>query len=543
MQNVAAGVVLLSLCLCGLAQAAETNLVVNGDLEKHGGKDNPAGFKLVGDVEYRYLGDERRDMSSWGVSLQSRQSKGELSTVVRDIDPAAGRWYRFTFRGLPQANFAVRNDDLYMKVAFFGQGGKVSYDAKERKLYDLVEEARRDLSVNGIRGKGGAEVWRTYQLDFMLPFPQVDQLELSIGFSHGDARDGERSLFFVDDVSLVRIPDPTGVHSTTQPTTIKPDRDLIPLGGRWFYLPKDGESQAPRTFNGSNVARLLYKDDRYSVPFAGNTAATMRTGYMDLSGDVLTKDRLLEDNVTISFDDTTMTIRSHGIPNHPTGRFPEQGFGNPSYIEEQRGTFYIPLDPRENKTKLTTAKDNSNRALHMGPIGIAINGVVFFNPFDMGNTVAVDMMDRCCGHPNQDGQYHYHKYPICVNTPWADEGQGHSPLLGWAFDGYPLYGPYEKKDVMAKDVKGDGALNAFNAHYDDDRGWHYHVTPGQFPYLIGGFWGVEDQRNARRGPGGGGGGRGPGGGPGGDRNGPPGGGGRDDRPPPPFREGRNGPRQ
>jgi hypothetical protein len=152
----------------------------------------------------------------------------------------------------------------------------------------------------------------------------------------------------------------------------------------------------------------------------------------------------------------------------------------------------------------------------MGPIGIAINGVVFFNPFDAQSTDATDLMDRCCGHPTPFGQYHYHKYPICVNSPWADEGQEHSPLIGFAFDGFPVYGPYESKDVMAKDVTGKDALNEFNMNYDDQRGWHYHVTPGKFPYIIGGYWGVEDSRDVQRGrPGGMGGG--PGGRPGGPR--------------------------
>ena len=36
--------------------------------------------------------------------------------------------------------------------------------------------------------------------------------------------------------------------------------------------------------------------------------------------------------------------------------------------------------------------------------------------------------------------------------------------------------------------------------YDDERGWHYHVTPGKYPYLIGGFAGIPDPRNLRRGP-------------------------------------------
>ena len=30
-------------------------------------------------------------------------------------------------------------------------------------------------------------------------------------------------------------------------------------------------------------------------------------------------------------------------------------------------------------------------------------------------------------------------------------------------------------------------------------GWHYHVTPGKFPYIIGGYYGEVDRRG-RRGP-------------------------------------------
>ena len=147
------------------------------------------------------------------------------------------------------------------------------------------------------------------------------------------------------------------------------------------------------------------------------------------------------------------------------------------------------------------------------------------------------MMDRCCGHPSPDGQYHYHKYPICVNSPWADEGKAHSPLLGWAFDGFPVYGPYEKADVMAKDIKGTLALNEFNMHYDEERGWHYHVTPGKFPYIIGGYWGTKDAKDGdprRRpgGPGGLGGPPGPNNRPGGQRGPPPNGGGPGNLPPP-----------
>jgi len=336
----------------------------------------------------------------------------------------------------------------------------------------------------------------------------------------------------------VRIPEPADAPKPGAAQTIEmtsPPGKLIPVGGRWSYWAKEDETEAPTKFDASNADQLLYHDAVYSAPFAGNMTAVLHAGELDLAGNAIASDRVLRDNVTVSFDATSMIIHSHGIPNHPTAKFRadrESGNGNPNSIQEQNETFYIPLDPKVNLKHIVTTKDNSNHALPMGPIGIAVNGVVFFNPFDMGNRDASDLMDRCCGHPNQDNQYHYHKYPICLNSPWADDGKAHSPLIGWAFDGFPIYGPYESRDLMAKDAGGERAINTFNMHFDPDRGWHYHVTPGVFPYLIGGYWGTEDARDKHGPPGrgapggrGGPGSNGPGGG-----FGPPGGG----FGPPPF---------
>jgi hypothetical protein len=97
-------------------------------------------------------------------------------------------------------------------------------------------------------------------------------------------------------------------------------------------------------------------------------------------------------------------------------------------IQEADGTYYLPLEPVRNPAASTMDETNSNRALPMGAIGVATNGVMFFNPFEAGGMEAVKM------------------------------------------------------------------------HKDDQRGWHYHVTPGKFPYIIGGFAGSADRRNLRRGP-------------------------------------------
>ena len=44
-----------------------------------------------------------------------------------------------------------------------------------------------------------------------------------------------------------------------------------------------------------------------------------------------------------------------------------------------------------------------------------------------------------------------------MKSPFADEGKEHSPLIGWAFDGFAIYGPYEGNGVMAKDFEGEPA--------------------------------------------------------------------------------------
>jgi hypothetical protein len=354
----------------------------------------------------------------------------------------------------------------------------------------------------------GAETWKTYELDFWLPFPQVNKVRLSVGFTDAAPTSPQSADFYVTDFKLVRIaalaPDPTS--TTLKPVAGRPKGTFKPLGGRWYYLAESDHDSIPPRFDYTNADRLYYFDGQYTTPFAGNMEAWLRKGDMDSNRHVVTQDRLVKDNVTVTFAADAMVIHTHSLPNHPTAKFPANAdvdYRDPNYITEELHTYYIPLNPRENPRHIATNSNDSNGALPMGPIGVAINGVVFFNPFDANMIDASNIMDRCCGHPAPDGQYHYHKYPICINTPWADQGTEHSPLLGWMFDGYPIYGPYQSAGMMAKDVRGADALNAFNMHYDKDRGWHYHVTPGKFPYLIGGYWGTEDPRDAqrRRGPG------------------------------------------
>jgi hypothetical protein len=472
----------------------------------------PAHYRLQGDVEWTYTG-RRDEFADWGIALYSGKDLDGDGTrsgfIAQDVslEPGAGRWFRFSFRGLAENNFAVTGDDLSMKVEFYSQKGTNALDGVTRKIYPLVERDRRELAINGNRRKGGGAVWKTYALDFKIPFPEVDQLRLIAGFRNGSATTEAQAAFYLTEFSLVPIAEPAPQPGVPKPQGAPPAKEeLVALGGHWYYRPQLGEKvPSPLTVDFTNTDRLFYRDNRLTNPFAENMTAWLRKGYLDREGRLVPEDRFVTDNVTLRFEDgKTMIVHAKNLPNHPTAEFPERFRGNPSYIQEHDYTYYLPLEPVRNPRSVAMDKTNSNRALPMGAIGIAINGVVFYNPFDAGGMDATDMMDRCCGHPSPDNRYHYHKYPVCVKSPFVDEGEEHSPLIGWAFDGFPIYGPYESKGVMAKDYQ-DNPLNDFNIHYDEVHGWHYHVTPGQYPYVIGGYWGEVDPRNRGRG------GRGPGG--------------------------------
>ncbi len=240
--------------------------------------------------------------------------------------------------------------------------------------------------------------------------------------------------------------------------------DLTAIGGYWYV--KEGDKPT-----------YFYKDgERFLDLFSYHKQDSNKDGIA---------------NLKLSHDENFLIIESQGYPNHPTAIFPNSG--NPNTIRVQKFYFRIPLVP-----KMAEAITR----LPMGPVGMALNGVVFFNPFEQEGMNAVEgytevWLDSCCGHPQQTGVYHYHKYPSCVKSPFADDGKQHSPVIGFAFDGFPVYGPYEADGLMAKDIKDGQALDACNGHKDEVRGYHYHVTPGKFPYILGGYAGVVEPSNNR----------------------------------------------
>lgn len=191
----------------------------------------------------------------------------------------------------------------------------------------------------------------------------------------------------------------------------------------------------------------------------------------------------IQDNVKanvqkVEYSSAWVYVTTHGIPVYTTGPFLD---GNPSLASDQNAIFKLPLTPVQN-TGTPTATQGGN-------IGIFINGTAMFdfrdgvawntttnslcggpgNPPCPGGPATTQAWNRdaivaekagfdCSkGHPAQ-GNYHHHQNPsafdldltvistICTlydaDGLYAIDNTVHSPLIGFAADGFPIYGAY-----------------------------------------------------------------------------------------------------
>jgi hypothetical protein len=152
---------------------------------------------------------------------------------------------------------------------------------------------------------------------------------------------------------------------------------------------------------------------------------------------------------------------------------------NPNRIATTNLTFKIPLSP---------AAATSKSATPLGPIGVSLNGVPFYNQYAGPNqplTNEVNSFDQYNGHPQQMGGYHYHVEPLYLTT-----AKGKSALLGFLLDGFPVYGPNENgKTITNADLDAYHGHTSVTAEYPNEI-YHYHITSAD-PYINGsGYYGV-----------------------------------------------------
>ena len=188
------------------------------------------------------------------------------------------------------------------------------------------------------------------------------------------------------------------------------------------------------------------------------------------------KKPLTSNRVRITEKDEFRVIESNDIPKHTVGEFPNRG--NPNAIAPQSWTIRIPLHPIANK-KATSLHLRTERGPPNMPFGIGVNGVLFepgtaefwmgnrgadWNYEALGGAVRLGL-DSNHAHVQPGGMYHYHGIPTgLLNELGFPENEHqpekHSPLIGWAADGFPVYYAYgysqpdDPKSMITKLVTG-----------------------------------------------------------------------------------------
>ncbi|PSR06740.1 MAG: hypothetical protein C7N14_08070 [Bacteroidetes bacterium] len=220
----------------------------------------------------------------------------------------------------------------------------------------------------------------------------------------------------------------------------------------------------------------------------------------------------------VSYTANSAYIKTSGIPSYPTGPFLD---GNPSQATNQNAIYEIRLNPIQNTGTPTSTT--------MGPIGIFVNGVALFdyrdgvawnpntnalcggpgNPPCPGGPAAnmswnrdailaeMDGFDCSKGHPAM-GNYHHHQNPsafdmdlnvvssICnlydADGLYAIDSTQHSPLIGFAFDGFPIYGAYGYLNT-----DGSGGVTRIRSSYELKSSRGSGNTPSQVTWPLGYF--------------------------------------------------------
>ena len=162
----------------------------------------------------------------------------------------------------------------------------------------------------------------------------------------------------------------------------------------------------------------------------------------------------------VHYSSNYIYVVASSIPDHATDWYdPSWKYiqeDNPNVISHQNKTWSIPLDVVVPTTPAETPGSN--------PIAILRNGIPLFNvkeqtsywdeevwhynvgfqreAFVFGPDTIDEFYwqyrDNADGAVDYIGQYHYYTNPVAI---YNDAPYEHSPLLGYAFDGVPIYGP------------------------------------------------------------------------------------------------------
>ncbi len=186
------------------------------------------------------------------------------------------------------------------------------------------------------------------------------------------------------------------------------------------------------------------------------------------------------DDVLVTCDEGHAHLRSDTYPDHEmmTGIA-----GTNEQIPVPANDYAAPIPLQATLTDDPKTRDSS--------LGVAVNGVPIFDYTGGGemsqddlhhhqtehDTILTHQLDVCGGHAGRGDDYHYHASPTCMIEQMDNADD--NPIIGWAFDGYPIYG-HDNPDGTPIET---GTLDVCNGQPDETFGYRYHTSDGA-PYII-----------------------------------------------------------
>jgi hypothetical protein len=256
--------------------------------------------------------------------------------------------------------------------------------------------------------------------------------------------------------------------------------------------------------NGTDISHAARNTQFLCVP--GLTLTKPDRSWIEGDTIVISKIPFVEGQVTwtsefaMTLTDTTRRLKGNGLPNHPTGMFPvQEGTDAYSYYAQLPAQGYdnaaqipiaaydldvtVPRDPQYDDEPHCMPYLVSGIATQTGiPWHLQIAPDSSNNLLD---PIAALPMDSCWGHPYQT-QYHYHGYSWKCFPNQGDPTE-HSPLFGYAIDGFGVYGPRGENGVLLANDDLDechGHTHAIEWDGEIKVMYHYHVN-NEYPYAMG----------------------------------------------------------
>ncbi|MFC3122724.1 YHYH protein [Agaribacter flavus] len=256
-------------------------------------------------------------------------------------------------------------------------------------------------------------------------------------------------------------------------------------GSEAFYALTENFSEQDNLINNAQYSAQIEQLREYASSINGNTLNKA----IDITNAILTngsgncadyiaqytstvndvgRDAVFMGDLEITLDNNKCIFTTNAIPNHD---FNDGGNAFPNNVSEQNDRFEITISPQKSTTPTALSLSIDNAILlngvkvdllAAGCFGVG-DGKIGCN--DMSTPWRYDPMhpesgfrvDSHNAHAQPDGTYHYHGSPFAL---FADNSNEVSPVIGFAADGFPIYGSYIEDNGQIRKVQSSYRLKS-----------------------------------------------------------------------------------